>query len=58
MSLPCPPDLNQLETFLSLADGKNRGPFNETINYNENFDWRWEQGRLGFGIFGRLDSSC
>nr|XP_022340089.1 dual oxidase maturation factor 1-like isoform X1 [Crassostrea virginica]XP_022340090.1 dual oxidase maturation factor 1-like isoform X1 [Crassostrea virginica] len=38
------------------ADGKNRGPFNETINYNENFDWRWEQGRLGFGIFaGRFN---
>ncbi|XP_061171546.1 dual oxidase maturation factor 1-like isoform X2 [Saccostrea echinata] len=33
------------------AEGENRGPFNETINYNEHFDWRWEQGRIGFGIF-------
>ncbi|XP_041362682.1 dual oxidase maturation factor 1-like isoform X2 [Gigantopelta aegis] len=23
----------------------------ETINYNEHFDWRWRQGRLGFGPF-------
>ncbi|XP_062605745.1 dual oxidase maturation factor 1-like isoform X1 [Saccostrea cucullata] len=38
------------------AEGENRGPFNETINYNEHFDWRWEQGRLGFGIFaGRFN---
>ncbi|XP_052704329.1 dual oxidase maturation factor 1-like [Crassostrea angulata] len=38
------------------AEGEDRGPFNETINYNENFDWRWEQGRLGFGIFaGRFN---
>ncbi|XP_062591374.1 dual oxidase maturation factor 1-like [Saccostrea cucullata] len=38
------------------AEGENRGPFNETINYNENFDWRWEQGRFGFGIFaGRFN---
>ena len=29
---------------------------NETINYNEHFDWRWEQGRFGFGIFaGRFN---
>ncbi|KAK3090918.1 hypothetical protein FSP39_015718 [Pinctada imbricata] len=29
---------------------------NETIFYNENFDWRWEQGRFGFGIFaGRFN---
>lgn len=29
---------------------------NETINYNEHFDWRWTQGRLGFGIFaGRFN---
>ena len=41
----------QLKSLLA-ADG-GRPYFNETINYNEHFDWRWEQGRLGFGIFGK-----
>lgn len=27
---------------------------NETINYNEHFSWEWEQGRLGFGPFGKF----
>ncbi|XP_048744080.1 dual oxidase maturation factor 1-like isoform X2 [Ostrea edulis] len=47
--------LRGINVTLKAEDG-NRGPFNETINYNEHFDWRWEQGRLGFGIFaGRFN---
>ena len=35
-----------------LIVGEPESQLNETINYNEHFDWRWEQGRFGFGIFG------
>nr|XP_022340086.1 dual oxidase maturation factor 1-like isoform X1 [Crassostrea virginica] len=47
--------LRGINVTLKAADG-GRPYFNETINYNEHFDWRWEQGRLGFGIFaGRFN---
>lgn len=38
--------------FPFLFSGEPEIQLNETINYNEHFDWRWEQGRFGFGIFG------
>lgn len=25
----------------------------EKINYNERFEWTWDQGRFGFGPFGK-----
>ena len=28
--------------------------WNEVINYNERFSWEWNQGRLGFGPYGKL----
>ena len=45
------------QTFYKIfaADKTSEKLLNETINYNENFDWRWEQGRFGFGIFGMND---
>ena len=37
---------------LLAITGEPEVQLNETINYNEHFDWRWAQGRFGFGIFG------
>lgn len=25
----------------------------ETIDYNERFEWTWDQGRFGFGPYGK-----
>lgn len=27
---------------------------NEKIDYNERFEWTWDQGRFGFGPYGKL----
>lgn len=38
------------------ADAESQRRLNETINYNEHYDWRWRQGRFGFGPFaGRFN---
>jgi hypothetical protein len=37
-----------------MHEGKDQGKElkREIVDYNEQFDWTWDQGRFGFGPFG------
>ena len=39
--------------FISYTGSPNETQLGERIDYNEHFSWEWNQGRLGFGPFGK-----
>lgn len=39
---------------LKADSPKNTVLENEKIDYNERFEWTWDQGRFGFGPYGKL----
>jgi len=39
--------------FFFIVEGDTKLP-GEKIDYNERFWWTWDQGRLGFGPYGKL----
>lgn len=39
---------------MSLAEPEKDTPLaKEKIDYNERFSWTWDQGRIGFGPYGK-----
>jgi hypothetical protein len=41
--------------FFIIEEGKKNGKLpGEKIDYNERFWWTWDQGRFGFGPYGKI----